>query len=122
MAGAGVEADDKVESDAALPQPSSELRSKHNQDRDSAREGLVRSRKRPLPPSGGESSSKLAALSPSHGKVAPLRPKKVLTTLGGRRVNPSEGDASATKPRTPVPARAKASVAPPRRTLKTTQK
>ena len=72
------------------------------------------------PPSGGESNSKLPALSPSHGKVAPRRPKKVLTTLGGRRVNPSEGDASAAKPRTHVPTRAKAFVAPPRRILKTT--
>ena len=122
MVGAGVEGDDEVESDAAPLQASSEWRSKKKQDRDSAREGITRSRKRPLPPSSGESSSKLPAMSPSHGKVAPLRPKKFLTTLGGRRANPSEGDANDAKPRTSVRTRAKASVAPPRRTLKTTHK
>ena len=45
VAGAGAEGEDEVESDAALPQASSELRSKNNQDRDSAREGLTQSLK-----------------------------------------------------------------------------
>ena len=122
MAGAGMEGEDKVDSEVVPPQTTSNWRSKNNQDRDSARDGMTRSQKRPLPPSGGERSSNLPATSPSHGKVAPLRPKKVLTTLGGRRVNPSEGDASAAKPRAPVPTRAKASIAPPWCTLKITQK
>ena len=102
-----------------LPPPSSKLRSKRNQDRDSAKEEPTRSQKRPLTPSGGESSSKLPAMSPGHGKVAPIRPKNVLTTLGGRKANPSDGDVSASKPKTHVPTRVKASVAPPRRALKT---
>ena len=117
--GTGAEGGEEVESDVALPPPASELRSKRNQDRDSAREEPTQSRKRPLTPSGGEGSSKLPALSSGHGKVAPIRSKKVLTTLAGRKVNPSEGDASAPKPPTPSSTRMKPSVAPPRRTLKT---
>ena len=111
--GTGAEGEEEVESDTALPPPSSEVRSKRNQDRDSAREEPTRSQKRPLTLSGGEGSSKLPALSMGHGKVAPIRSKKVLTTLAGRRVNPSEGDVSASKPRTSAPTRAKPSVAPP---------
>ena len=110
-----------MESDAALPPPSSELRSKCNQDRDSAKEEPTRSRKRPPSPSGEGGSRKLPALSSSHGKVAPIR-KKVLTTLSGRKANPSKGDAAASKLPTSPSTRVKPSVAPPRRALKTVQK
>ena len=113
-----VEAGDEMESNVNSPPVTSEIRSKNNQDRDSAREGLVRSRKRSLPPSSGESSSKLPALSPSHGKVAPMKTKKILTTLGGRKVNPAGGAAEAVKPKTA----AANVVAPPRRTLKIVRK
>ena len=106
-----------MESDVALPPPSSELRSKRNQDRDSAKEEPTQSRKRPPTPSGEEGSRKLPALSSGHGKVAPIR-KKVLTTLSGRKANPSKGDAAASKLPTSPSTRVKPSVAPPRRTLK----
>ena len=119
--GAGVEGGEEVESDVALPPPTSELRSKRNQDRDSAKEDPTRGRKRPPTPSGEEGSRKLPALSSGHGKVAPIR-KRVLTTLAGRKVNPSKDDASATKLPTSPSTRVKPSIAPPRRTLKTAQK
>ena len=98
--GAGVKAGEEMESDVVPPQVVSKLRSKSNQDSDLAREGLTRSRKRYLPLSSGESSGKLPALSPIYGKVAPLKPKKTLTTLGGRRDNPSGGSADASKSKT----------------------
>ena len=118
--GTSAEGGEEVESDVAPP--SSELRSKRNQDRDSIREEPARSRKHPPTPSDGEGSSKLPALSTGHGKVAPIRSKKVLTTLAGRKVTPSEGGANAPKPHTSSSTRAKPSVAPPRRTLKTAHK
>src|SRR4051812_4753827 len=108
MVGTGVEGEYEVESDVSPLQASSEWRSMNNQDRDSTREGLTRSHKRSLPPSG-ESSSKLRALSPIHGKVAPLRPKKILTTLGVRTDNPSGGDADAAKPKSSEPGPTKTS-------------
>ena len=40
--GAGVEVGEEMESEVAPPQVSSEVRSKSNQDRDSAREGATR--------------------------------------------------------------------------------
>ena len=110
----------------AVPSPiTSELRSKSNKDRDSAREGLTLSRKRPLPPSSGENNSKLPALSPSHGKVAPLKPKKTLITLGGRRANPLGDVADASKPKSVETGSAKAAfitVAPRKSALKTAHK
>ena len=42
---------------------------------------------------GGESSSKAAALSPSSGRTAPMKQRKTLSTLGGRKVSTS-ADAS----------------------------
>ena len=78
-----------------------------------------------MPPSSGESSSKLPALSPSHGKVAPLKPKKTLSTLGGRKVSPSGDIAKASKQKNAESGSAKvvaAAVAPPRRTLWTARK
>ena len=119
--GAGAEGGEEAESDASLSHPTSELRSKRNQDRDSAKEDPTRGRKRPLTPSGEEGSRKLSALSTGHGKIAPIR-KKVLTTLAGRKVNPSKDDAGASKPPTSPSTRVKPSVAPPRRTLKIARK
>ena len=120
-----MEGEQEVDSEMPPPQATSEWCSNNNQDRDSAKEGLTRSRKRSLPLSGEEGSGKLPAISPSSGKVAPLRPKKVLSTLGGRRVNPSGGDTNVPKPRMFEPGQAKvpaSTVAPPRRALKTAQK
>ena len=117
----GTEGGEEAESDAALPHPSSELRSKRNQDRGSAKEDSARGQKRPLTPSGEEGSRKLSALSTGHGKIAPIR-KKVLTTLAGRKVTPSKNDAGASKPPTSPSTRVKPSVAPPRRTLKIARK
>jgi hypothetical protein len=72
-----------------LPRPAAEQRSKNNNDRDAAREGTTRGTKRPLSPNPGESSSKAAALSPNQGKVAPMKQRKSLSTLGGRKVSTS---------------------------------
>ena len=119
--GANAEVGEEAESDAVLPRHTSELRSKRNQDRDSAKEDLTRGRKRSLIPSDEEGSRKFSAVSPGHGKVAPIR-KKVLTTLAGRRVGPSHDDAGGSKPPTSPSTQVKASVAPPRRTLKTVRK
>ena len=110
-----------MESDVALQTPTSELRSKRNQDRDSAREDSTRGQKRPLTPSDEGGSRKISALSSSHGKVAPIR-KKVLTTLAGRKVAPSTDDAGVSKTPASPSTRKKPSVAPPRRTLKIAQK
>jgi hypothetical protein len=119
----GTEDEEETESDLAPPRPTAEQRSKGNQDRDAAREGAARGSKRPLSPSGGEGSSKTAALSPSSGRSAPMKQRK-LSTLGGRRVSIS-ADASkgAKKSSESGPAQASpAVVAPPRRTLKTARK
>jgi hypothetical protein len=77
----------------ARVQAASEQRSKNNQDRESAREGLTRTRKRAHTPSGEEGSGKLPPLSLSSGKVAPMKKKK-LVTLGGREANPPGGVAA----------------------------
>ena len=71
--GLGIEDDDETESEVVLPRTTAEQRSKNNHDREAAREGSVRGTKRPISPSKGESSSKAAALSLSHGKVAPMK-------------------------------------------------
>lgn len=120
--GVGVEIGEEMESEVAHPPVSSELRLKSNQDRDSAREGLTRSRKRSHPMSGEEGSSKLPALGSSHGRVAPLKPKKTLVTLGGRKINPSGDAADAGKAKGDGSSPAKGFVAPPRRSLKTAHK
>src|SRR3954469_18151019 len=70
-AGLGIEDDEETESDIVLPPPAAEQRSKNNHDRDAAREGASRGTKHPISPNKGESSSKAATLSLSHGKVAP---------------------------------------------------
>ena len=88
-AGLGIEDDDETESDIVLPCTTVEQRSKNNHDREAAREGSVRGTKRPVSPSKGETSSKAVALSPSHGKVAPMKQRKTLSTLGGRKVSTS---------------------------------
>ena len=98
----------------------SEQRSKNKQDRESAREALTRTRKRSHPPSGEEGSGKLPSLGSSHGKVAPMKKKK-LVALGGREVNPS-GDATVEKTKGAGASPAKVVVAPLRRALKTIHK
>ena len=85
----GFETGEEMESEVAPPPVTSESRSKSNQDRDAAREGATRGTKRAISPSRVESRSKLPALSLSHGKVARMKPKKVLSTLGGRKVSAS---------------------------------
>jgi hypothetical protein len=120
----GAEDEEETESDIVMPRSTAEQRSKGNQDRDAAREGATRGSKRPLSPSRGESSSKAAALSPSSGRTAPMKQRKTLSTLGGRKVSTS-ADASkgAKKSSESGPAQASpAAVAPPRRTLKTARK
>ena len=102
----------------AWVQAASEQRSKSNQDRESAREGLTRTRKRTHTPSGEEGSGKLPPLSLSSGKIAPMKKKK-LVTLGGREANPS-GGAAVEKAKGAGAGPAK--VAPPRRSLKTVHK
>ena len=88
-----VEDGEETESDVILPRPTAEQRSKGHQDRDATREGAARGSKRPLSPSQGEGSSKDAALTPSSGKTAPMKQRKTLSTLGGRKVSTS-ADAS----------------------------
>ena len=107
-----------------LPRPAAEQRSKNNHDPDAAREGASRGTKRPLSPNKGESSSKAAALSPSHGKVAPMKQRKSLSTLGGRKVNTSTNAAMGSKKSSESgSAQADpAAIAPPRRALKTVRK
>src|SRR3954470_17890800 len=87
--GVRVEVGEEMESEVVPPQVTSELRSKSNQDRDAAREGATRGTRCAISLSRGERSSKLPALSPSHGKVAPMKPKKMLSTLGRRKVSAS---------------------------------
>ena len=94
---AGLEDEDEVDSEVPPSPIVQEWHSKNNQDRDSAKEGVTRSRKRSLPPSNEENSSKIPAMSPSSGKVAPWRPKKTLTTLGGRKAGVSGGDTSSSR-------------------------
>ena len=123
--GVGVEAGEEMESEVAPPPVNSEIRSKNKQDRSSAREGAARETKRAISPSRGESSSKLPALSSSHGKVAPMKPKKTLSTLGGRKVSASGDVPNASKKKTAESRSAKATaaaVSPPRRTLRTARK
>ena len=106
-----------------LPRTTAEQRSKNNHDREAAREGSVRGTKRPISPSKGESSSKAAALSPSHGKVAPMKQRKTLSTLGGRKVSAST-DATKVPKKSSESGSAQAApvaVAPPRRALKTSR-
>ena len=85
----GVEDEDETESEMAPPRANSEQRSKSNHYREAAREGSIRGTKGAISPSRGESSGKAAALSPSHGKVAPMKQRKTLSTLGGRKVSAS---------------------------------
>ena len=123
-AGLGVEDEEETESDIVLPHPTAEQRSKNNQDRDAAREGATRGTKRPMSPNQGESSSKAAALSPSHGNIAPMKQRKTLSTLGERKVSTS-ADASKGSKKSSESGSAQASpaaVAPPRRALKTARK
>ena len=123
-AGLGAEDEEETESDIVLPRPTAEQRSKGNQDRDTAREGATRGTKCPISPSQGESSSKAAALSPSHGKIAPMKQRKTLSTLGGRKVSTS-ADASKGSKKSSESGSAQASpaaVAPPKRALKTAWK
>src|SRR3954466_12169827 len=87
--GLGIKDDEESLSDVVLPRPAAEQRSKNNNDRDAAREGETRGTKRPLSPNQGEGSSKAAALSSSHGKIAPMKQRKTLSTLGGRKVSVS---------------------------------
>jgi len=123
-AGLGVEDEEETESDIVLPRPTAEQRSKSNQDRDTAREGATRGTKRPISPSQGESSSKAAALSPSHGKIAPMKQRKSLSTLGGRKVGTSAdaGQGSKKSSESGSAQASPAAVAPPRRTLKPARK
>ena len=93
----------------------SEQRSKNNQDRGSAWEGLTRTRKRAHTPSGEEDAGELPPLGLSSGKVAPMK-KKRLVALGGREANPA-GGAAAEKAKGVGSGSAR--VAPPRRSLKT---
>src|SRR4051812_25013548 len=95
--GVEVEVGEEMESEVAPPRAISELRSKNDQYRDAAREGSVRGTKRAISPSKGESSIIVAALSPSHGKVAPMKQNKVLSTLGGRKVSASADPPKASK-------------------------
>ena len=123
--GVGVEAGEEMESKVAPPQVTSEIRSKSNQDHDSAHEGDARGMKCAISPSRGENSSKLPALSLSHGKVAPMKPKKTLSTLRGRKLSASGDVPKASKQKTVETGSAKATVvvvAPPRRTLRTPRK
>ena len=119
-----IEDGEETESDVAPPRPASEQRSKSSQDRDAAREGAVRGSKRPLSPSQGEGSSKVAALTPGSGKTAPARQRKMLSTLGGRKVGAST-DASKGEKGASDSGSARASppaIAPPRKALKTARK
>ena len=123
-AGFGVEDGDETESQVAPPRATSEQRSKNNQDRDAAREGATQGTKRAISLSKGESSSKAAALTPSHGKVAPMKQKKTLSTLGGRKVSASTDIPKASK-KTSESGSSKAApstVATPRRALRTARK
>ena len=120
-----VEIGEEMESEVAPPPITFESRLKSNQDRDAAREGATRGTKHAMSPSRGESSSKLpVSSSPSHGKVAPMKQRKVLSTLGGRKVGASGDAAKVSKPKTSEsgPAKAAAIVAPPRRTMRTARK
>ena len=123
-AGLGVEDEDEIESEVAPPRATSEKRSKSNHDREAAREGSVRGTKRAISPSRGESSGKAAALSPSHGKVAPMKQRKTLSTLGRRKVSASTDAPKAHKKSFESwPAQAApAAVAPPKWALRTTRK
>ena len=123
-AGLGVEDGDETKSQVAPPRATSEQHSKNNHDREAAREGSIRGTKRAISPSKEESSSKAAALSPSHGKVAPMKHKKTLSTLGGRKVSASTNLPKATKKsyESGSAQAAPAAVAPPRRALKTARK
>ena len=121
----GVETGEEMESEVAPPPITSESRSKSNQDRVAAREGATRGTKRAMSPSRVESSSKLLiASSLSHGKVAPMKQRKVLSTLGGRKVGASGDAAKVSKPKISEsgPAKAATVVAPPRRTMRTARK
>ena len=123
-AGLGIEDDEETESDAVPPHTTAEQRSKNNHDREAAREGSVRGMKRPMSPSKGENSNKAAALSPSHGKVAPMKQRKTLSTLGGRKVSAST-DAAKIPKKVSESGSAQAApvvVAPPRRARKTARK
>ena len=109
---------EELESEVAWVQAASEQRSKSNQDRESAQEGLTRTRKRDHAPSGEEGGGKLPSLGQSSGKVAPMKKRK-LATLRGREVNPPGGAAAEkAKGAGSGPAR----VAPPMRSLKTVHK
>ena len=123
-AGLGIEDDEETESDIVLPRPAAEQRSKNNHDHDEAQEGAIRGTKRPIPLNKGESSSKAAALSPSHGKVAPMKQRKTLSTLGGRKVSTSTDVAKGSKKSSESGSAQAAlvAVAPPRRALKTARK
>src|SRR3954469_1654101 len=122
--GLGLDDDEETESDVVPPRPATEQRSKSNNDRDSAREGASRGTKRPLSPNPGEGSNKAAALGSNQGKVAPMKPRKSLSTLGGRKVGTSaETDKSSKKPPESGSSRvAPAAIAPPKRALKTARK
>src|ERR1041385_1911540 len=123
-AGLGIEDDEETESDAVPPRTTAEKRSKNNHDRQAAREGSVRGMKRPMSPSKGENSNKAAALSPSHGKVAPMKQRKTLSTLGGRKVSASK-DAAKIPKKVSESGSAQAApvvVAPSRRALTTARK
>ena len=77
-----------------------------------------------MSPSKGEGSGKAVAPSPSHGRVAPMKQRKVLSTLGGRKVNAST-DANKDPKKTSESGSSHAApvaVAPPRRALKTARK
>jgi len=123
-AGLGIEDDEETESDIVLPRSAAEQRSKNNHDRDAAREGDIWGTKCPISLNKGESSSKASALSPSHGKIAPMKQRKTLSTLGGRKVSTS-ADAIKGSKKSSESGSAQASpvaVAPPRRALKTARK
>ena len=123
-AGLGVEDEDEIESKVDLPRATSEQRSKSKHDREAAREGSVRGTKRAISPSRGESSGKAAALSPSHGKVAPMKQRKTLSTLGGRKVSTSTDVPKSHKKSSESGSAqaAPAAVAPPRQALRTARK
>src|SRR3954464_13737782 len=122
--GLGNDDDEETESDVVLPRPAAEQRSKNNNDRDASRDGATRGTKRPLSPNPGESSSKAAALSPSHGKIAPMKQRKTLSTLGGRKVSASAeaGKGSKKSSESGSSQAAPAAVAPPRQALKAARK
>ena len=119
-----VEDEDETESEVAPPRGTSEQRSKSNHDHETAREGSVRGTKRAISPSRGESSGKATTLSPSHGKVAPMKQRKMLSTLGGRKVSASTDVAKAHKKSSESGSAqaAPTAVAPPRRALRTARK